>query len=251
MELQFLSNLIVGNKNTQIFIWNAFSEPLIKSLYLRDVANITIIILCNIFNSYSNVIPNNLEFLTRVLFLYTDNTENAFLLLEVLIRENVITKFYNDFSPDLRLALLENIYTIILEEILEIPIDSILILIDCFKKKSDCILKTVSDYLRNIEPIEVARLLDCIASISGREKYLEKIQADKSLLINCAFLLKSIHEAGKVGDNHFSSIQKLSEMNHANQTIQEHPGFGFKAALIRVLANLCSKHKENQTLVRE
>lgn len=152
-------------------------------------------------------------------------------------------------NSELRLTLLENIYGMMVEDSIEIPCELICVFIDNFKRKSDCILKTVIDYLKNIEPLEIARLLDCISSASSKELYLPTLQEDKSLVINCVYLLKSIHDIGKVGDNHFSSIQKLSEINNANTAIQEHPGFGFKAALIRLLGNLCWNHKGNQNVV--
>ncbi|KAG8327325.1 Ataxin-10 [Homalodisca vitripennis] len=63
-----------------------------------------------------------------------------------------------------------------------------------------------------------------------------------------AVLLKSIHMAGKEQNNCFSTVPKLSE---ADDKLQNHPAFGFKANLVRVLGNLCWKHKENQDMFPE
>lgn len=249
MELQFLCNVIVSNEKDQILIWNKFSGLLIEALSRSEAAHIAVLIVYNILKQHNELLPSNIEFVCTILSLYSDNIDNVPLLLELLICKNVITNVYNDLDSELRLTLLENIYGMMVEDSIEIPCELICVFIDNFKRKSDCILKTVIDYLKNIEPLEIARLLDCISSASSKELYLPTLQEDKSLVINCVYLLKSIHDIGKVGDNHFSSIQKLSEINNANTAIQEHPGFGFKAALIRLLGNLCWNHKGNQNLV--
>ncbi|GLV40464.1 uncharacterized protein CBL_04264 [Carabus blaptoides fortunei] len=251
MELQFLCNVIVSNEKAQILVWNKFSDLLIEALSRPEAAHLAVLVIYNILKLHNELLPNNVEFVCTILSLYSDNIDNVPLLLELLICKNVISNVYNDLDSELRLTLLENIYSMMIDDSIVIPCELIRVFVQHFKRKSDCILKTVVDYLKNIEPIEIARLLDCISSASSKELYLPILQEDKSLLINCAFLLKSIHDIGKIGDNHFSSIQKLSEINNANTAIQEHPGFGFKAALIRLLGNLCWDHKANQNLIRE
>lgn len=64
-------------------------------------------------------------------------------------------------------------------------------------------------------------------------------------------LLKSIHCLGKSGDNSFSIIQKLSDLSlkGGNKEVQEHPAFGFKGNLIRLVGNLSYKHEANQDQV--
>lgn len=72
-------------------------------------------------------------------------------------------------------------------------------------------------------------------------------------------LLKALHMAGKEADNCFTPVQKLSEIapstSHStknattDKNIQNHPGFGFKAALIRLIGNLVFRNKKNQDMV--
>jgi hypothetical protein len=80
-------------------------------------------------------------------------------------------------------------------------------------------------------------------------------------------LLKGIHLHGKQSNNHFTPLQKLSDLtlstqnnccNEAQDTnnhvcfkkFEAHPAYRFKARLIRVIGNLVHKHKKNQHLVR-
>lgn len=82
----------------------------------------------------------------------------------------------------------------------------------------------------------------------------------------------SLHMMGKEADNHFTPITNLSKVapnaqgravnvcsNTSNSEIsgataancdpQEHPAYGFKAGLIRVIANMVHKNKMCQDLV--
>lgn len=82
-------------------------------------------------------------------------------------------------------------------------------------------------------------------------------------------LLMSLHMMGKEADNYFTPITNLSkvapnaqgrvvlktsnseasEATTANCDPQEHPAYGFKAGLIRVIANMVHKNKMCQDLV--
>lgn len=59
---------------------------------------------------------------------------------------------------------------------------------------------------------------------------------------------------GQTGDNEFSPIHKLSALNISDKgvenQVEQHPAFGFKACLVRLIGNLCWRHKENQDQVR-
>jgi hypothetical protein len=53
---------------------------------------------------------------------------------------------------------------------------------------------------------------------------------------------------GQYGDNVFSSVEKAAEMD---QVDVHHPAFGLKKDIIRLLANLVHRHKENQDKVHQ
>ncbi|XP_012258551.2 uncharacterized protein LOC105687468 [Athalia rosae] len=200
--------------------------------------------------------------------------------LKYLLKDPVrLCSIYKDLPTDDRLYLLELIYQELREtgfetSAIKFSSESISFLSNRFKRKSDCVLKTVNSYMDGTEPMEIMILLDILGvltSITSEDKnFVVTLQNDKSLLINCIFLLKSLHMIGKEGDNFFTPVQRLNELapsgsivkdlngetqneNAARRSgdIQSHPAFGFKAGLIRLIGNMVHKHKGNQELLRE
>ncbi|XP_014218473.1 ataxin-10 [Copidosoma floridanum] len=197
--------------------------------------------------------------------------------ITLLLRDpNYLKDIYEEVSIDDRLYLLDIIH----QEVRSVaynegnhgayvmPIETIEFLADNFKKKSDLILKTVDTHVKNLEPTEVTILLDILGVLTSNSHLEEckRLQEDKSLLINCIYLLKAVHMAGKETNNCFTPLQKLSDLaiaankngnetedsnNDFHKKIQSHPAFGFKAGVIRVIGNLVHKHEKNQNLVRE
>ena len=54
---------------------------------------------------------------------------------------------------------------------------------------------------------------------------------------------------GQEGDNEFSSVSKLADMTSMESDVTQHPVYGLKSNLIRLLANAVYKNKHNQDLV--
>lgn len=123
-----------------------------------------------------------------------------------------------------------------------------------FKRKSDCILKTVTSYVESINPEIVVSLLDVISIASGQEKYLRVLKEDRSLFLNLGCLLQSLHKIGKAGQNMFAPIQKLEVMvpttNHSADYEKE-ISYSFKTKLVKTIANLSYRNKKNQEFARE
>ncbi|XP_044735528.1 ataxin-10 [Chrysoperla carnea] len=256
--LQFLGNLVTQNEQQlQVIIWDKFNEILLLLFHSTPnrIPSIVGMILYNIFLQNKQLIPDDIKFIKNAIILYESESDYGELLLELLLQTNILIRYYSELEVTQRFVLLELIKGTMFDDESTLITNELMMFISTeFKKKSDCILKTVTDYVNKIEPQEVVCLLDIIASASCLNKYSSCLIQDKSLLINCVFLLKSIHSVGKEGNNHFSAIQKLSELTlneKIEPTIKDHPGFGFKAALIRVVGNLCWKNTENQNLVRE
>lgn len=132
-----------------------------------------------------------------------------------------------------------------------------------FKKKSDCVLRTTAGQIDTIHPIEVVALLDVIAQASSDERYSHILATDSSLFINIGCLLRSIHDLGKRqittttddannDENIFAPIQKLTQLapnSTENTHIERDISYQLKSTLIRTVANLVYKNKENQDLV--
>ncbi|XP_033324164.2 ataxin-10 isoform X1 [Megalopta genalis] len=202
-------------------------------------------------------------------------------LMNLICQADVLKNAYNNLSVEDRLYLLELVYSEIPDalcsskEELQFTEDIFLFLSERFCKMSDLILKTADSYLDNMEPTEIIILLDILGSVTSAS-YLKD---NRSLLINCTYLLKSIQEIGKASNNYFTPMQKLSDVaqmmqnskineseeNPTTEKLQKtenkgteekrdldgHPAFGFKAGLIRIIGNMVHRNEKLQDLLRE
>lgn len=147
-----------------------------------------------------------------------------------------------------RLALIDIVMS--LESVDE---DLVRLLSQRFKVQSDQILTTFKSPKDPLEPEEVRSLLNCLCQFSSSDQLKQRqvLQEDKSLLINAIYLLKMINDLGKENSelfrNLFSPVRKISDLD--NNDFSDSPVFGFKSDLIRLIGNLCWKHKENQSMV--
>ncbi|XP_012941244.1 ataxin-10 [Aplysia californica] len=73
------------------------------------------------------------------------------------------------------------------------------------------------------------------------------IQQDSELLKCAVTLLRSVNDIGKSGDNVFTKVEKASGLDAIDP---HHPVFGLKKDLIRLVANMAFRHKDNQDLIR-
>lgn len=247
--LQFLCNLTIYAKQKEKIL-RLLGPILIDLLKHADFTYVSAALLYNIIKD----IDVDLRFIHQDIYgiilelCEKESNKNEYLdfIMELLLNNRNFYSNFRTYDTKKRLTILKHMRECTLKENFKVDNEFIDILVHQFKIKSDCILKTVADYLKDVEPLEVTYLLEIIASLSGNETYLPYLQNDKSLLINCAFLLKSIHSLGKTSENNFSAIQKLSEIAHPSRDIVQHPAFGFKAGLVRILGNLCWKHRRNQ-----
>lgn len=195
-------------------------------------------------------------------------------LLFLLQQSNKFENIYNNMAINEKLDLLEIIYNELWESwqshhntVLTDTQAEFLALTFC--KNSDLILKTVDTYVDSVDPTEVVFILNILGLITTRYKFTENA---RPLLINCKYLLMSLHMIGKEGDNYFTPITNLSQVapNSQEETIdvnsqmydtesmivskynlQDHPAYGFKVGLIQVIANMVHKDKMCQDLFRE
>ena len=59
-------------------------------------------------------------------------------------------------------------------------------------------------------------------------------------------LLHCLHMIGQEGDNAFTVVQKISAQSDVDQS---HPAYGLKKDLIRLVGNMCHRHRRNQDMV--
>ncbi|KAL0126524.1 hypothetical protein PUN28_005119 [Cardiocondyla obscurior] len=196
-------------------------------------------------------------------------------LFLLLHQPNVFKDVYSNITMSEKLDLLEIIYNEIWES-WQTDLKAVLtkdqaeFLALTFCKKSDLILKTVDTYVNSVDPKEIILILNILGLFTTQCEISENA---RSLLINCKYLLMSLQMMGKEADNYFTPITSLSQvapnvqskaanMSSANDfkeskattakcVPEEHPAYGFKAGLIRLIANMVHKNKMCQDLFRE
>ncbi|XP_071564083.1 uncharacterized protein [Temnothorax nylanderi] len=183
-------------------------------------------------------------------------------LFLVLHRPNVFEDVYSRMTMSEKIELLDIIYAELWESwrpnntVLKKESAEFLALTFC--KKSDLILKTVDTYVNSVDPTEIILILHILGFLTTQYQISENA---KRLLINCKYLLMSLHMIGKEAKNYFTPITDLSksaphapwtrEAYEAAGDPEEHPAYGFKAGLIRVIANMVHRNKMCQDLFRE
>lgn len=268
---QFLANLIVQNSLAQKHVWNECSEILLLTWKCPCESGFPIeycMILYNIFLG-GTITMQCKTILGILLNCYNigeetkgHNMTNDFshIFLEHLIsKERFIVSAFAKLNSEQRLTFLHYISCHMNSSQHDLLHPQLIHYICSeFKKKSDCILKTVSSYVESIEPREVIQLLDIIAKASSDERYAHTLSNDGSLFLNVGCLLKNINQFGKtVGDdesNVFTPVHKLGQLapsSNENADIERDISYELKSTLVRTLGNLAYKNVNNQNLARE
>ncbi|CAL4126200.1 unnamed protein product, partial [Meganyctiphanes norvegica] len=259
-----LGNLIANNKITRHLVWAHISGLMGNLLEYPDIEVAQMA--CMVLNNFlletdireqicsSETLPAMMGSLTR---LYQYETRYAcfslFCLKRLLSDCNVLYKIWPTLgcqqkclSMDVLTTMLENTDTN--EGV--VSDSTISVLVDKFKSGADKILTTHGGGLGSEEEaVNLVRLLTFICTVAATDSRRKKIQQDASLLITSVYLLRCISEIGKVGNNEFTPIQELSLVD--DEVVKNHPIFGFKSDLIRLIASLVYQNKVNQNQVRE
>lgn len=268
---QFVANLSVQNQLTQNRIWTECKENILSNLSCVcecDNARECTMILYNIFIG-GLIDCHSKELMELLLACDSSNTSvqhdwqnNDF---HHIFMENFITKYrnivpiYATLPSEKRLQLLYHIADH-MKEPSHPPIYQALLQYVCkeFKKKSDCVLKTVTSYVEAIEPKEVIAILDVLAQASSDEQYSHVLAIDGSLFLNVGCLLQTINTIGKRPEseqnNIFAPVQKLGQLapnSGEDCSIERDISYQLKSMLVRTLGNLAYKNKKNQELARE
>ncbi|KAG8517960.1 Ataxin-10 [Galemys pyrenaicus] len=94
------------------------------------------------------------------------------------------------------------------------------------------------------EALTTIRLLDILCEMTTHVELLRGLQAFPGLLEGAIDLLRLIHISGNDAANIFSTAGCIKGGGDVANTVE-----GFKSHLIRLIGNLCYKHKENQDKV--
>lgn len=253
------------------FINATFQNAVIKCISLEDMSVVKAACMfvhntLKIFDRDNFIWKDNSYVCSQLLTRITDLECAKEALLCLLNQANIFQSVYEEIDMENKLNLLQIIYEEAKDVIYKKKKNDARFtfcpklnkyLSDRFCKRSDLILKTKDTYLdNNFEPMEVVILLDILGVLTSEAMdILYAIQENRSLLINCCYLLKSIHMYARKPDNYFRLKQKLSEvapsMQNEENDLERHPAYGFKAGLIRVIGNMSYKNKQCQDIARE
>lgn len=124
-----------------------------------------------------------------------------------------------------------------------------------FQVKSDCIMKTVTTYVDQINPGIVLVLVDILSTAVTQKKYLNLLDDNHALFLNIGCLLQMLHKIGRSSESSiFTPIQKLdavAPVGKYDPGFEKEISFNLKTKLVKCLANLLHRNKRNQELVRE
>lgn len=246
--LQFLINLISMNEHAAKQIHIVFNE----NLFLCLTDNIHIYETSALLYNVSLFVPIcSSQIIEHFLSLYNSDRFNEFIsfFLENTFSSNHFWTIYEKIQLENRVVTLTIVKDILNERRpVNLPDNAIDILLRTFLGSSNIIFQIKVDDLNNLKVYEVALLLQILSSLSSMENYLFKFQANRDLLIHSGVVLINIHRLGRETDSYFAPVQKLSEFG-TEKELRDHPAYGFKGDLIRLIGNLCWKNLEMQNLV--
>lgn len=266
---QLLANLCVQNEFTQHLIWQQCQNALVVEPQCAcdtENARECTMILYNLFigSCLSSADAKRIvEFLlectkTSMRSHELDNNDFYHLFMEHLVtKHRNAVPIIDKLEPEKRLYIFYYIADHMKDPSHELIASNLLQYI-CreFKKKSDCVLKTVTSYVDSIHPKEVVALLDVIAQASPNEHYTHLLANDGSLFLNVGCLLQSITKIGGEANSQsiFAPVQRLEQLapnSTDGASIERDISYQLKSTLIRTLGNLAYKNRKNQDLVRE
>ncbi|XP_062535351.1 ataxin-10 [Armigeres subalbatus] len=269
--LQLLANLCVQNKRNQEQILKEFKNYLLKSIEANNsFTNAATMIVYNAF-IYKADIGLDAQELLAVLLANVETNRQAQqeapefvgIFLEYLMCDsNEVVDGYERIECSKRILFVRYLNEYIRQEksgrsIRSLQQDLFKHLLVDFKKKSDCVLKTVDSYLDGEKTGEVFALLMFLADASCVEPYGSFLRQDGALFLNMGSLLRQLQTIGK-SENHniFTPVQKIEEILKVKQgtselNIEEDISFSLKSSLVKALANLSYKNKKNQNLARD
>ncbi|XP_053377086.1 ataxin-10-like isoform X2 [Mercenaria mercenaria] len=270
--VQFLGNYSSGNKENQIQIWEQFGDVFRNLLLLEDeklkeyVLMVIHIILTDIQIMISATLGDTEWSLlnTCVQIAAKSDSQNGLLVTEDCLKiPEFCEKLYNKMPIQTRILMLE----VLMNMLQRLPEDNsqttdtdiapggdipasnnIHYIAADFILQSHLIPSLPSDSSNQLQVMCSVKELECLCIASAHHNLYGSIQENEQLVKTVVSLLQCIEEIGQQGDNVFTSVDKMSNIREVNT---DHPVYGLKRDLIRLLGNMAYKHRHNQDLIRE
>jgi len=261
ISLQLIHNLCVKQPEFCAKVWNELSQEITDFLSSSDCRTVNVIsaLLLQLALNDCAFAQGDLLTVFRGLLSSIATTPEAespsgdfpFLALQKflhLLDPSEIDAVVTDLSENHRQIL----YEVLSDENREsMPETLLTYVVGEFKKRATLLFITLKSR-PDVDPREVITLLDIICGCAYMEQHRGVLQQDKSLLIDTLYLLRMVHESGRENSGGmFGPKPKLDDVRDEGGRMSSDPVFGFKRDLVRLLANLCYQHKDNQEEVRE
>lgn len=247
LPFQFLINLVSSNEASARVVYKNFNSIIQECLY-KDCHIYECSALIYNISRFEHVLPTLT--IEKLLNLANSEHHNEYIhfVMEKLIS---IEYFWDMYKKDLSLESKVVILDFMRNKLISnkntcVHLSSIEVLSKEFIESVDIIFQT-NRANQDSKAYQVSLILQILSSFSSNESYLPTLQEKKDLFINIGVVLINIHKLGKLSDNCFTPVQKLSELD--DEELSQHPAFGFKADLIRFIGNMCWKCTEMQNLV--
>ncbi|KAJ8931640.1 hypothetical protein NQ314_015434 [Rhamnusium bicolor] len=247
--LQFLINLSSSNKEATKAVFEIFFDK-IKMCLSSNICEYESSAL--IYNFSLSVTITDTELINQIFDIYDSNSTNEFVIffLERNVSSTHFWSVFTQFKMENKITTLEILkYMQLRKKAHNLPETGLELLTSSFLESVNIIFEMKLTEQNNMKIYELSLILEIISSLSSDENYRQKLQSNKDILINSGVILINIHRLGKVCNNCFTPVQKLSEFK-VNSKLKEIATFGFKADLVRLIGNLCWKNRELQNLAR-
>jgi ataxin-10 len=161
---------------------------------------------------------------------------------------NAVAELFDGLTGPEKRALLDVLHEWPEDE--TIGLDAVSLVSKLFKEQSTTLLTTFKAG-ESADPALTMKLLELICEWTANEDdHQKQIQDDTSVLIDAVYMLKMVHQLGTEGkEKEYEPVRKISQLDCA--FILTNPVFGFKRDLVRLIGNLCWRHKKNQETVRD
>lgn len=263
-----LGNIVAANSTTRKIVWPRMLPLLRDLLGYPDwqVSQMASMILhnCLLELSLREELCKSREvdvIIDKLLSLYVNESQySCFVLfcLELLLSSKDTVKVsWPILSAKHRLLCLDVLVALLIDPIHSrcesLPVSTVTFLVNIFKSEADKILCTHAGQLPLDDSQVLVRLANFVCSAAASDAWRHLLQQDLSLLITTVYLLQCITDIGKMGGNAFTPLNRFSDLSDEQQmaNAENHPAFGFKCDLIRLIASLVYRHKDNQDQVRE
>ncbi|XP_077565770.1 ataxin-10 isoform X2 [Stigmatopora nigra] len=263
--IQFLGNISVANQMCKDDIWRrSFPDLLLQLLNVDDertVCYTSMLLYTCLDEAKVEELSQlkNIQIARRVLELCGNRPELDWTVLiatqHFLKSSSLVENMYSAMPPCERLTLLELISAQLsggdsLGDCISPGVARFLA--SSFQKGGGAILSLANS--ATDEPLQealtVMSLLDVLCEMTSHQDEFTFLQDQADLLVTTIELLKQVHTIGKTSQNVFSPAQNF-DVQEEDQESSRSPVTSFKAHLVRLVANLCYRHPNNQNKVRE